>query len=82
MLTPDPIVPSAPKRAATFPSVGHDQRSAVAFGAAGGFAAGRVVDGARAAGVEVEGRGVVVVERVDCGVVSGARAAGAGAAAT
>ena len=80
---------TAPKRATTLPSVGHDQRSAVAFGAAGGFAAGRVVVGARAGGaeVDVDGRGVVVVARVGVGWRGGGVAArgagvGGGAAAT
>ncbi|HEY3517088.1 MAG TPA: hypothetical protein VGL98_08570, partial [Gammaproteobacteria bacterium] len=59
MPTPEPIVPSAPKRETTWPSVGHDQRGAV-VGAADGLGGGRL-EGARAAGAaDVEGRGVVV----------------------
>ena len=93
MLKPEPTPPSAPKRETIDPSVGHDQRTGVAAGAAppeledraGGLAEGRATGGGveRAAGAVADGEERVVVEArggVDGGVE--AEVAGTGAAAT
>lgn len=92
MPSPEPTEPSAPKRDTIDPSVGQNQRTGAAAGAAGRWAVedrvfglpdGRAAGGGveRAAGAVVEGEDRVEVEaRGGAGVeVAGA---GAGAAAT
>lgn len=97
MPMPLPIAPSAPNRATSAPSVGHDQRgggvatAGVVRGGAAERFGGAAVPGRDEAGgavrgvvddAELDGRGVLARAGVDCLLGAEARGGGAGAAAT